>query len=62
MGLIVTVERGEGRQGMSLAALAVSAQQAVTRAIEEGADPDQIEPHVRVTPRGLIKRMEVKIP
>jgi hypothetical protein len=62
VGLIVTIERDQGRQGISLAALAVSVNQAIQRAIEAGAEPDEIEPKVHITMSGKIKSLEVTIP
>lgn len=62
MSLTVRIERAEGRQGMSLAALAAWSTQAVQRAIEAGADPDDVEPRVNITPRGKIRKLEVTIP
>lgn len=47
---------------MSLAVLAASLTQCVQRAIEAGVEPDEIEPKVRVTPKGKIKSIEVTIP
>jgi hypothetical protein len=62
VSLTVRIDRAEGRQAISLAALAASATQAVQRAIEAGVEPDEIEPKVRITMNGKIRTLEVTIP
>jgi hypothetical protein len=62
VGLILRAERSEGRQGMSLAAFAAHVERALMEAQRTGVDPDTIEPHVSITPRGKIKRLEIEIP
>lgn len=47
---------------MSLAAFAAHVERALMEAQRTGVDPDTIEPHVSITPRGKIKRLEIEIP
>lgn len=64
MGLSLTFDRAEGRQGISLAALAAAVEQGLRHAAEQGVDPDTIEPTVRtnISSNPKIRKLEIEIP
>jgi 3-hydroxyisobutyrate dehydrogenase-like beta-hydroxyacid dehydrogenase len=64
VGLIFTGQRIEGRQGISLAALAGLVEEALQAATRYGIDPDTVEPVVRGTTLGKnpkIKKLEIPV-
>jgi 3-hydroxyisobutyrate dehydrogenase-like beta-hydroxyacid dehydrogenase len=61
VGLILTDQRRQGRQGLSLAALAGLVEEAMQAASRAGVDPDSVEPTVRAAMSGKIKNLEIKV-
>lgn len=65
MSLVVTAERAEGDQGVSLAALGQAVERAMQEATQNGVDPATIFPVVRGTAGvrfPVMKKLEITIP